>query len=68
MKKTTLLLVIILAFSVLFFSCGNDNKEEPEIQFEPESFDDLWQFVDKNMNALKSYRIDTKADIDVEVN
>lgn len=68
MKKTTLLLVIILAFSVLFFSCGNYNKEEPEIQFEPESFDDLWQFVDKNMNALKSYRIDTKADIDVEVN
>lgn len=59
MKKTTLLLVLLLAISMVFSSCRLvRNLYEPENANEPENADELWDRIDEVMTDIKSTRAD----------
>ena len=59
MKKTTLLLVLLLAISMVFSSCRS-----VRIVDEPENADELWDRIDKVMSDSKSNIVDATMKMD----
>jgi hypothetical protein len=61
MKKTALLLVIVLLLSMALSSCDVIWQV-----VKPKDAEALWERVDEKMSDLKSYRVEVEADISFE--